>query len=118
MSIYAFGFLSRQFYLILRLTKCNSKFVFFFLVCFILLFYFCTLFIKEKKGILKEKCSTFSMFGPMVFRECHDEITWEMKVWNASFGIPYVNYSHQFEIPNCRYCKCGCNLTFVTHSFN
>ena len=46
MSIYAFGFLSRKFYLILCLTKCNIKFIFF---CFILLFYFRTLFIKENK---------------------------------------------------------------------
>ena len=46
--IYSFGFLSIQFYLILCLTKCNTKFVFF---CFILLFYFCTFFIKGKKVI-------------------------------------------------------------------
>ena len=56
MSIYAFGFLSSLFYLCL--TKCNTKFVFF---CFILLFYFFTLFIKEEKLIFFLKKETIAI---------------------------------------------------------
>ena len=52
MSIYTFGFLPRQFYLLLCLTKSNTQFVFF---SFDLLFYFCTLFIKAKKNDIKKK---------------------------------------------------------------
>ena len=74
----------------LRLIKCNTKFVFFFFV-FTLLFCYCTLFIiKKKRFFIKEKCSTFSMFGPMVFRECHVEITWKKKAQKAPFGVPFA----------------------------
>ena len=74
----------------LRLIKCNTKFVFF---CLFLLYFFVIvryLSLKKKRFLKKEKCSTFSMFGPMVFRECHVEITWKKKVQKAPSGVPFA----------------------------
>ena len=52
--IYSFGFLSRQFYLILCLTRCNTKFVFFF---FVLFYFFISVryLLKEKKWFFNAK---------------------------------------------------------------
>ena len=66
-----FWFSVKKVLLILGLTKCNTKFVFF---CFILPFSFCTLFIKRKKEWFKKNEEGFNFNILSIIQTLHEWI--------------------------------------------
>ena len=73
MSIYAFGFLSRQFYLILCLTKCNTKLYF-----FVLFYFFISVcYLLKEKNDLKQKCT--ESINPRISKTSNGRIMFVLK---------------------------------------